>query len=328
MMRKRYGFCIGLAILLAAVPGFAADSAVGSVSVAIGNLKANLSLVNAASDPLVFPFGTSGKFATLNSRYYLAQTTVTNAQFVEVYNWAINAAKSSAGKTGLRVINDKLAKFGNLNLVYFDHAKIRFNEGRLSVEPGFENHPASTVTWFGAVMFCNWLTEMRDGNTDNVCYTGISSKSWGSAYLKPDTQKTGYRLPSTEEWEFAARYQGQNASNAVEKDGIYYTKADAASGASDSIKNGRATRAVAWYSCDLAMGEDDQLMPVAQKRPNTLGLYDMSGNIWQWTSTQLTCQFMMRGGSWSQATMPAAFSGSSKPDLPNEVRGFRIAMTF
>jgi formylglycine-generating enzyme required for sulfatase activity len=86
----------------------------------------------------------------------------------------------------------------------------------------------------------------------------VENVSWYDAYEY--AKKVGKRLPTEAEWEYAAR--GGSKSK-----GYTY-----------SGSNG--IDAVGWYDDN----SDDKTHPVAQKQPNELGLYDMSGNVWEWCS--------------------------------------------
>ncbi len=83
-----------------------------------------------------------------------------------------------------------------------------------------------------------------------------------TAYVNWLSTKTGnkYRIPTEAEWEFAAR--GGNSSK-----GFVY------SGANDP-------NLVAWFS----ENSNNRSHPVGKKQPNELGLYDMTGNVWEWTN--------------------------------------------
>jgi sulfatase modifying factor 1 len=113
---------------------------------------------------------------------------------------------------------------------------------------GRGNRPVS-VTWCDAVAYCNWLSE-KEGLTP--CYSGKGKVT------QCDFSADGYRLPSEAEWEYAAR-------GGPKSQGYIYA-------GSDNPDD------VAWYA-DSSGG---QIHPVGQKQPNELGLYDMSGNIWEW----------------------------------------------
>jgi len=109
--------------------------------------------------------------------------------------------------------------------------------------------PVIDVTWYDAAVYCNWLSE-KEGLTP--CYSGRGKAT------ECDFSANGYRLPTEAEWEYAAR-GGQKSRGA-----IY-------AGSNDPDE-------VAWY----AANSENQIHPVGQKAPNELGLYDMSGNLYEW----------------------------------------------
>ncbi|KAB2908977.1 MAG: formylglycine-generating enzyme family protein [Ignavibacteriaceae bacterium] len=112
-----------------------------------------------------------------------------------------------------------------------------------------KNLPVEGVSWLYAVEFCNWLSD-KEGL--ERAYSG------GSMNISCNFQANGYRLPTEAEWEYAAR-GGLRSGN------YKY------SGSSDIEK-------IAWYK----KNSNKVSHPVGRMLPNELGLYDMSGNIWEW----------------------------------------------
>lgn len=137
-----------------------------------------------------------------------------------------------------------------------------------------ELRPVEKIRWHHAIVFCNRLsmkigldpcyTAIRtDGNKVdymNISFDDITNdwRNWQS--VSCDLTKNGYRLPTAAEWEFAARGGDQSA------DAWNYTYAG-----SNNIGD------VAWYK-DNSDGISHE---VGKKNPNSLGLYDMSGNCWE-----------------------------------------------
>jgi len=110
----------------------------------------------------------------------------------------------------------------------------------------------------------------------------------------------GGRLPTEQEWEYAAK-GGENYEYA----------------GSDNID------AVAWYDGN----SDEKTHSVKQKRANGYGLYDMSGNVWEWTSSNEGGNRVLRGGcSYNDASSSGLSTRNyDSPDSQNTYFGFRLA---
>ncbi len=155
-------------------------------------------------------------------------------------------------------------------------------------------------------------------------------------FIKKLNKKTkkNYRLPTEAEWEFAAR--GGNLSNNYEYSG------------SNNIDE------VAWFdenSGDIELRNNNvqnkkevsnrRTRPVGVKKANELGIYDMSGNVWEWCnnwfgdySTILTgpktgTLKVARGGCWNNGAEYCRVScrGRTLPSEWNKVCGFRLALS-
>jgi len=213
-------------------------------------------------------------------------------------------------------------------------------------EPAVSNgtgDPVQRVNWYQAITFCNKLSLSEGLNPvytisgvdfSSITFAGIpvtSNATWNS--VSADWNADGYRLPTEMEWMWAA--MGSTSGNTY-SGGIYtsgYSKLFSGSSGSNSIED------YAWYDSNSS-GETH---PIGSKIENELGLFDMSGNIfehcWDWWDDPYPAGALvdykgassgtyrvMKGGAYgtAESTCTIAHRNVTLPEDVDPLKGFRI----
>ncbi len=123
-----------------------------------------------------------------------------------------------------------------------------------------EDCPVHEVTWYDAAAYCNWLSEQDGIPKEQWCYLPNDKGQYAEGMkIVPDyLSRSGYRLPTVNEWEYACR-----------------------AGSVTRWQFGEAEDLIARYAW-CVVNSSSRLHPVGSLRPNDLGLFDMHGNAWEW----------------------------------------------
>jgi formylglycine-generating enzyme required for sulfatase activity len=225
----------------------------------------------------------------------------------------------------------------NVTVSSFHIAKYQLTQGEYASVMGTNpsnftsvtNGPVEQVSWFNAIEYCN-RRSMQEALTPCYSYLtyGTNPDNWPAGWNTNSTNHTnvscnwtanGYRLPTEMEWMFAAK--GGNQSQ-----GYTY------SGSND-------INAVAWYSGNSGSTTHN----VGTKAANELGIYDMSGNVYEWVwdiygsypsgpqtdphGATSGSSRVLRGGSWynSAGNCTVSYRTDSNMAYGNRYVGFRVS---
>ena len=158
-----------------------------------------------------------------------------------------------------------------------------YNPSEFKGEEDSSQRPVEYVTWYDAIDFCNKLSILLGKKPyyeiKIIKYIDETQTNIEEANVETNEGANGFRLPLSEEWKYAAKAGTNNQW----------------SGTNDESK----LEEYAWFE----KNSNYQTHPVATKKPNEWGFYDMSGNVEEWcydknNNSLLRDGRVIRGGSW------------------------------
>lgn len=265
----------------------------------------------------VFAHATSSSPIQVDS-FAIAETETTYDKWYEVYKWATEETSPSYRYTF--ITKGKEGGTGTTGAAPVSSAP----------------RPVSDISWRDAIVWCNAASEMegltpvywKPGTTEYTSKSNVLRKAQTSAEVSAglgdaelaviNPNADGYRLPKEIEWEFAAR---GGSTSGTAWNGKY---------AGTDDENSLSTYAV--YRQPMKDGAS----PVKTKEPNAAGLYDMSGNVWEWCQDEdlydehsYSYHYRFRRGGDYQNGAPkctVTYRISNNPsDYMGNRTGFRVA---
>jgi len=208
--------------------------------------------------------------------------------------------------------------WAELNGYYFQNLGAEGGSGPVGILPTIgSSQPVSEVSWRDTIVWLNALSEMNgfdpvylDSNNIPVRDSRDANASVVDNVII--SNNNGYRLPTAFEREMAAKWI----------DGTSWTPGEYISGANDLFTNIEEDMKYGWFYFNSGAMTHD----VALLLPNQLGIYDMGGNVWEWTDSKFGLNRITYGGHFNNDGYYArtGFSLNYQPGNTGAIMGFRF----
>jgi formylglycine-generating enzyme required for sulfatase activity len=279
---------------------------------------------NVADTTHVMPDGSTG-YGSVAASYRIGAYDVTAAQYCDF----LNAVATTGDPYGL--YNPLMASTGSAGAggcgISQSGSPDSYN---YSVMASFVNASVNYVTWGDAARFCNWLQNGQlsapegPATTETGAYALSGGTSYGALMAITQASSATYWIPTEDEWYKAAYYAGNGTNSGYY---LYPTKSNTLP--SNSLSGSATSNNGANYFNGGYTDPTNYLTAVGtfSHSPGPYGAYDMGGDVYQWTETNVYGEMGIRGGSFgnSWVAMAATSLDSAPPVESSSIIGFRIA---